>query len=174
MNILSLFKKEETESTELVEAVNNRESEDYLPEIKVRDIKSYLVDEFEEAKRKDREIVELESIIEDLRVTAAKYDASLVTLDEYSYRLEHKNQEIERVKNKLTKKHTEIDNLNDRINTLKINEYKRQDFQREVKLDRTKEIQNELLDRVRTHKGNLSKSELTSWINNLSEVQGWK
>lgn len=149
---------------------NEMKPPEYLPDIKVKDIKAFLVQEFETSKDKDKQILELETVIDDLRVTATKYDAAMVTLHEYSDRLSRKDDEINRLNNKLTLKESTIDQLNDKVNTLKLNEYKYKEFRIQVEQETKQIIYAELIEKVNNHKGNLSKGELKRWLDAAEEV----
>lgn len=63
--------------------------------VPVRDIKQYLVDEYERCNKLELTIKQQEEIIEILQETKLKYDASLVTLEEYKNRIEKREEDIE-------------------------------------------------------------------------------
>lgn len=166
MSILSSFKRawQPAERLDLPELDSRIQNSEYLPDIQVRDIKSFLVQEFETSKDKDNQILELENVIDDLRVTATKYDAAMVTLHEYSDRLSRKDDEIKRINNNLALKNKEIDRLNDKVNTLELNEYKHKEFRIQVEKETKQEVYADLIEKVNNHKGNLSKGELKKWL----------
>lgn len=171
MNIFSkMFGKEEVlEETEELEIAD--EPEEQLPQVPVRDIKAYLVDEYELSKRQRSKINWQQEQIEVLEETKTKYEATLVTLDEYSNRLKEKDREIQSLENKISDKKIEIDELNERINTLRINEYQKDEYRLEVTNETRLEMGEELSSMVDDHKGVLAKDKVKDWITELSEVQ---
>lgn len=88
--------------------------------IEVRDIRQYLVDEYERAaKLKDR-CEMLAEEVDAARITEAKYQAALVTLDEYASRLKNQEAEIDALEFKLDEERKATRAERDAANTLRI------------------------------------------------------
>lgn len=76
--------------------VTNAEME--LATIQVPDIKQYLVDEYERSKKMENKIQELEEELDASKDMQLKYDATLVTLQEFEDRLKRRDRKIEELK----------------------------------------------------------------------------
>ena len=94
-----------------------------LKEIKVPDLKQYLIDGYEEIRQVKKEKIELENKLEAEKKNKQLYDGALVTLDEFRRRDEDNNREISRLKEKIKDKQNEIDILNSKLNTYKIRQH---------------------------------------------------
>lgn len=62
--------------------------------VTVADIKQYLVDEFQNTNKQQKEIDELKDKIKKSLEIELKYETTLVTLDEYKNRLEEREKEL--------------------------------------------------------------------------------
>lgn len=94
--------------------------------VTIADIKQYLVDEFENTNKQQKEIDELKDKLKKAVETELKYETTLVTLDEYKNRLEEREKriiklekDIQYYENKL-RKENELKN-NEIIKNKKIN-----------------------------------------------------
>ena len=93
---MKLFRrKEET-------ALIVKESE--VVSVAVPDIKQYLVNEYERVEGLKAKLIEYETKLEEAEELKFKYDATLVTLDEYSKRLKQADDNIEKEKQKSCKR----------------------------------------------------------------------
>ena len=88
MNVLEkIFKpKSKTLSVEVVEPIDERRQE--LATVQVRDIKQYLLDEYERSQQLYEQNKMLKKKLQEAEEVKVKYDATLVTLDEYKNRLD--------------------------------------------------------------------------------------
>lgn len=142
----------EIKETQLVESTTTAVT------VEVKDIKEHLVDAYEESKKQRRTIDRLNGIIDNLNEIKMKYDATLVTLDEYSNRIEEEKGRNIGLTEKIESKNHEIENLREQVNNFKIakNNYDRE----RSKIER--EIKVEQLDRLKTivagTKGHISKA----------------
>jgi len=142
-------------------------------EIRVPDLKQYLINGYEEIRQVKREKTELENKLEEQKKNEQLYNGALVTLDEFKRRDEENNKEISRLKEKIKSKQNEIDNLNSELNTYKIEQHEIQRKENDIK----KEIENKnrlaianyrkaLCYKIKNTKGNLSKDTIINIINN--------
>lgn len=143
-------------------------------EIKVPDLKQYLVNGYEEIRQVKQKNIELQDKLEEESKNKQLYEGTLVTLSEFQKRDEENKQEITRLENKLENKQKEIENLNSTLNTYKINEYefnkRKSELENEIektvreKLNKHKES---LIQGIENTKGNLSKSKIISIIESI-------
>lgn len=110
------FKKPvEVEEAEVIE-----KEETAIETIEVRDIRQYLVDEYERASKLKDLLDEQEKQLDAATETENKYAASLVTLDEYSRRLKRQEVEIERLKDRLEKEKQQTKEERDEANIMRV------------------------------------------------------
>lgn len=138
-----------------------------VKEIKIPDLKQYLVNGYEEIRQVKKENIELENQLEEEKKNKQLYEGTLVTLSEFQQRDKDNKNEIDRLKNKIKEKEQEINNINSQLNTYKI---------RQIEYDkREKNLKNEINENVKTKvdilkdnicnkikntKGNLSKDKV--------------
>lgn len=136
-------------------------------DIKVDDIKAYIVTAYDEVRilKGNIEALELENSI--LKEDKMKYEASLVLLDEYKKRDAEKQSEIQNLKMSNAKKDDEKYHLNGSINTFKIeiNQLRKSDKDRQKEL--SKLIKEKLINKILDMKGNLSKQKVVQVINDM-------
>lgn len=162
--------------------------------VTVADIKQYLVDEFQNTNKQQKEIDELKDKIKKSLETELKYQTTLVTLDEYKNRLEEREKritklekDIEDLENKL-RKENELKNdeilKNKKINNLydELNKSFNKKFEEKFKIERQKILKeqhlkykndmNDILTIIENLKGNISKSKIIEIINGVVENAG--
>lgn len=142
-------------------------------EIKVPDLKQYLIDGYKEIRQVKQEKIELENKLEEEKKNKQLYDGALVTLDEFRRRDEDNNKEILRLKEKIEDKQKEIDILNSELNTYKIKQHeydkKEDNMNKAIEEEKQKAIDNfkkSLCYKITHRKGNLSKDTIVNIINN--------
>lgn len=141
--------------------------ENEIQSIKVRDLKEYLVKDFEEIKIKEQTIDKLESEIEELKKIEIKYNATLITLEEFNARVLREKDKNIRLEQKITEKNKEIAKLNEEKNNCLIREKIAID-----KIENTKdfiipEFKEKIKKVIDNTKGNLSKKKVIELINNI-------
>ena len=141
--------------------------ENEIQAIKVRDLKEYLVKDFEEIKIKEQTIDKLESEIEELKKIEIKYNATLITLEEFNARVLREKDKNIRLEQKITEKNKEIARLNEEKNNCLIREKIAID-----KIENTKdfiipEFKEKLKKVIDNTKGNLSKKKVIELIDNI-------
>jgi chromosome segregation ATPase len=128
-----------------------------VKEIKVPDLKQYLVNGYEEIRQVKKENIELENQLEEEKKNKQLYEGTLVTLSEFQQRDKDNKNEINRLKNKIKEKEQEINNINSQLNTYKI---------RQIEYDkREKNLKNEINENVKT-KIDILKDNICSKIKN--------
>ena len=142
-----------------------------VKQIKVPDLKQYLVNGYEEIRKVKQENIELENRLEEAKKNKQLYDGALVTLDEFRRRDDDNKKEIERLKQKLEDKQDEIDNLNSELNTYKIKQHeydkKEKNLKQEIQEEKRWALANykkRLCNDIRNTKGVLSKDKIISLI----------
>ena len=126
-----------------------------VKEIKVPDLKQYLVNGYEEIRQVKKENIELENQLEEEKKNKQLYEGTLVTLSEFQQRDKDNKNEINRLKNKIKEK--EQNNINSQLNTYKI---------RQIEYDkREKNLKNEINENVKT-KIDILKDNICSKIKN--------
>lgn len=125
--------------------------------VAVPDIKQYLVNEYERVEGLKAKLEEYEQKLEEAEKLKFKYDATLVTLDEYSKRLKQADDNIEKEKQKVANARNETAKAKDELNTLKIKMHDVALTKEAMKDEIVDEFKVELKEKVSNHKGNLSK-----------------
>lgn len=141
--------------------------ENEIQTIKVRDLKEYLVKDFEEIKIKEQTIDKLESEIDELKKIEIKYNATLITLEEFNARVLREKDKNVRLEQKITEKNKEIAQLNEEKNNCLIREKIAID-----KIENTKdfiipEFKEKIKKVIDNTKGNLSKKKVIELIDNI-------
>lgn len=133
-------------------------------EIKVNDLKQYMIDGYEEIRAVKLEKEELELKLEEEKKNKYLYETSLVALEEFRKRDNENKEQINNLTIKIAQKDDEIYKVKSEINTYKINEYnfKKADEEKEkVFKKKYKEI---LSNAIINEKGNLSKEKIIKII----------
>lgn len=141
--------------------------ENEIQSIKVRDLKEYLVKDFEEIKIKEQTIDKLETEIDELKKIEIKYNATLITLEEFNARVLREKDKNIRLEQKITEKNKEIAQLNEEKNNCLIREKIAID-----KIENTKdfiipEFKEKIKKVIDNTKGNLSKKKVIELIDNI-------
>lgn len=90
--------------------------------IQVRDLKEYLVKDFEQIKTSEQIIENLKSQIEELNKIKIKYDATLITLEEFDARVLREKEKNIKLEQQIKEKNEEIAKLNEERNNCLIRE----------------------------------------------------
>ena len=118
---MKLFKREKPVEVETpLEIETIEKPEDGIVKVEARNIKQYLVDEYERAQK----LVELNKRqseqLDEAEETKYKYDAALVTLDEYSDRLKRYENEIDNLNKTIDEQKEKTKVAMEQVNSLKI------------------------------------------------------
>ncbi len=133
--------------------------------VSVPDIKEYLVNEYERVEKLRRKNEDLESQLEDARELKYKYDAALVTLDEYKKRLERAEQALDRERQKVEDARKETATIKDANNSYKIMLHDAALTKEEIADEIVVEFKSCLAENFNKIKGNLSRSMVAKIIN---------
>ena len=144
-------------------AVRNSE----IQSIQVRDLKEYLVKDFEQIKTSEQIIENLKSQIEELNKIKIKYDATLITLEEFDARVLREKEKNIKLEQQIKEKNEEIAKLNEEKNNCLIRERIAND-----KIENTKDfIISEFKERIKqvinVQKGMLSKKKVIDLIDGV-------
>ena len=137
---------------------------DAMPVISIPDIKEYLVKEYERVNDLKLENERLREQLEQAGELKLKYDAALVTLDEYSKRQEIAKLELQREKERTAKARQDADKCRDLVNTYKIQFNNAAVTKEQIKDEITSEIKADIIEKINAHKGNLSKQKVCEII----------
>ena len=130
--------------------------------ISVPDIKEYLVSEYEKVNYLRQENERLEGVIENAREVMLKYDAAMVTLDEYKKRLERTEALLSAEKLRVSKAREEAAADRDELNSYKIKfnsiAITKEEIKEEVREEVIGAFTEEIITKINEHKGKLSKN----------------
>lgn len=144
-------------------AVRNSE----IQPIQVRDLKEYLVKDFEQIKTSEQIIENLKSQIEELNKIKIKYDATLITLEEFDARVLREKEKNIKLEQQIKEKNEEIAKLNEEKNNCLIRERIAND-----KIENTKdfiisEFKEQIKQLINVQKGTPSKKKIIDLIDGV-------
>lgn len=134
--------------------------------VTVADIKQYLVDEFQNTNKQQKEIDELKDKLKKSLETELKYETTLVTLDEYKNRLEEREKRI-------TKLEKDIENLENKLrkeNELKNNEILKNKKVNNLYDELNKSFNKKLDEKVNSQKQSIIKQEYLKYKSNINNI----
>ena len=149
---MGLFKKS---NYEIVEA----EPKNEIATIEVRDIKQYLADEYERSRDLQAENRMLRNQIERSEEVKLKYDASLVTLEEYKVRIDELEKQVKDERRKTEFEKEKYKAAVEETNTYKIIMSRTAREKNKIRAEVISEIKGEIVERIKAFKGNLSKAK---------------
>lgn len=135
-----------------------------IQSIQVRDLKEYLVKDFEQIKTSEQIIENLKNQIEELNKIKIKYDATLITLEEFDARVLREKDKNVKLEQQIKEKNEEIAKLNEEKNNCLIRERIAND-----KIENTKdfiisEFKDQIKQVINVQKGTLSKKKIIDLI----------
>lgn len=135
-----------------------------IQSIQVRDLKEYLVKDFEQIKTSEQIIENLKSQIEELNKIKIKYDATLITLEEFDTRVLREKEKNIKLEQQIKEKNEEIAKLNEEKNNCLIRERIAND-----KIENTKDFiilkfKEQIKQVINVQKGKLSKKKVIDLI----------
>lgn len=148
MGILNLLKPKES-------SLQSKKSEEIV--VSVPDIKEYLVKEYERVNQLLLNNEVLERRLEEARELETKYNAALVTLDEYSKRVDAAEQRIERQRELTEFERKRARAANDELNSYKIKLNDAALTKEEIKAEIIDQTKAGIISQIKDTKGNLSK-----------------
>lgn len=135
-----------------------------IQSIKVRDLKEYLIKDFETIKSNELLIETLKNRIEELEKIEIKYNVTLITLEEYDTRLLREKERISKMESKLSDYKKDIVRLNEEKNDCLIREKIANDKINNVKDNVLTDYKIQLIEEIKKFKGNLSKTKLCDLV----------
>lgn len=132
--------------------------------VAVPDIKEYLVKEYERVQNLKLINEGLEQRLEMARETENKYSATLVTLDEYSKRLDRAENEIKEWKRHTENARQDLKAARDEVHSYKIKFTNAAITKEEIEREIVEETQAAIISIFSNHKGNLSKKTVCEII----------
>lgn len=135
--------------------------------IQVRDLKEYLVKDFEQIKTSEQIIENLKSQIEELNKIKIKYDATLITLEEFDARVLREKEKNIKLEQQIKEKNEEIAKLNEEKNNCLIRERIAND-----KIENTEDFiiskfKEQIKQVINVQKGTLSKKKIIDLIDGV-------
>ena len=147
-----------------------------VKEVKVPDLKQYLVNGYEEIRQVKKENMELENQLEEEKKNKQLYEGALVTLSEFQQRDKDNKNEINRLKNKIKEKEQEINNINSQLNTYKIKQIEYDKREKNLKNEINENVKTKInilkdniCNKIKNTKGNLSKDKIIDIIHKEAE-----
>ena len=138
-----------------------------VKEVKVPDLKQYLVNGYEEIRQVKKENIELENQLEEEKKNKQLYEGALVTLSEFQQRDKDNKNEIDRLKNKIKEKEQEINNIKSQLNTYKIRQIEYDKREKNLKNEINENVKRKInilkdniCNKIKNTKGNLSKDKV--------------
>lgn len=138
-----------------------------VKEVKVPDLKQYLVNGYEEIRQVKKENIELENQLEEEKKNKQLYEGTLVTLSEFQQRDKDNKNEINKLKNKIKEKEQEINNINSQLNTYKIRQIEYDKREKNLKNEINENVKRKInilkdniCNKIKNTKGNLSKDKV--------------
>lgn len=132
--------------------------------VAVTDIKEYLVKEYERVNNLKLINEGLEQRVREAEETKLKYDATLVTLDEYSKRLERAEREIASWKSSYDRARQDVKSAKDEVNSYKIKFNEAAITKEELLQEIIEETKDDIISIINSQKGNLSKKQVCEII----------
>lgn len=160
--MLDFLKFKKTEILPLSEVDKKRNE---LATVQVRDIKQYLVDEYDRAKQLEKRNEELSFELEKAKELKLQYDASLVILGEYKDRLESYEKKLAEKDKQIEKHREDFLKAKEEVNEYKITLSRTALTKDEIKAEIVSDTKAEIVRRINGHKGNLSKSAAILLVN---------
>lgn len=167
MKLLDKLKnyKRENLQIEIVEPVDERRQE--LATVQVKDIKEYLLEEYERSQQLYDQNQELRKKLLEVEEVKIKYDATLVTLDEYQERLKKYEKKCLDYENELQKRRQETEEVRDELNNYKIKFQRASITKDEIKMEVVHEVKEKIINAITQNKGNLSKKKVVDIIRGI-------
>lgn len=150
----------EVQAVEEVEETDERALA--IQTVEVRDIKQYLVEEYERSRDLQCQINILETQLEAAEEVKQKYDAALVTLDAYKERIDSQERAIDKAKEKADDFKEKMKRAQEEANNLKIKYHRaamsREEIEQEVTREVLKSVEVKLVATIEATEGRWSKT----------------
>lgn len=168
MKLINLFNKKEKAEMIVEETLPD------VQQIKVPDLKQYLLDGYEEIREIKKINEQLQLELEEKTKYKILYDGALVTLEEFKTREKEDKDKIDNLQTKLNENQEEIYKLNDLLNTYKIKQLEADKQLKNIdKLiqDNIKSaiinFKETIINLIKNTKGNISKDKVCKLIQRM-------
>lgn len=131
-----------------------------MQKIEVRDLKEYLVRDFEQIEKNEETIAHLQERVEELEKIEIKYKATLITLEEFDIRVNREKEKTLRFEEKYNRLREEMKCLEEQKNDCIIREKQALDKINNVKDTIINEFKDDLIKHIKETKGTLSKQKI--------------
>lgn len=131
-----------------------------VQKIEVRDLKEYLVKDFEQMEQNEEKIAYLNERIEELEKIEMKYKATLITLEEFDMRVNREKEKTIKIEEKYNRLREDMKFLEEQKNDCIIREKQALDKINNVKDTILNEYKKELIEKIKGIKGALSKQKV--------------
>ena len=135
-----------------------------MQKIEVRDLKEYLVKDFEQIERNEETIALLKERVEELEKIEMKYKATLITLEEFDMRVNREKEKTLKIEEKYNRLREDMKFLEEQKNNCIIREKQALDKINNVKDTILNEYKKELIEKIKCTKGALSKQKIYDLI----------
>ena len=132
--------------------------------IPVRDLKEYLIKDFQQIQENEITISHLKDRIEELEKIELKYKATLITLEEFDTRTGREKEKIIKLEEKINNYKEEIKNLTEQKNDCIIREKQALEKVNNVRKNVINDYKEKLVTYINSRKGTLSKKRICEII----------
>ncbi len=132
----------------------------YKKKVSVADIKQYLVEEFDNNKKLQNSVYQLQDELKKAKEYEIKYNLSLTTLEEFKNRVTDVKERNEQLEEQIKVFQETIKQNKYEISDLKLENKKMEKHINNIEKDIKKEIINEFKEKVKELKGHLKKDDI--------------
>ena len=132
----------------------------YKKKVSVADIKQYLVDEFDNNKKLQNSVYQLQDELKKAKEYEIKYNLSLTTLEEFKNRVTDVKERNEQLEEQIKVLQETIKQNEYKISDLKLENKKMEKHINNIEKDIKKEIIDEFKEKVKELKGHLKKDDI--------------
>ena len=140
------------------------EKKQEMQTIPIRDLKEYLVKDFQKIKENEMIISNLKDRIDVLEKVELKYNATLITLEEFDSRIDREEEKVIKLEDKILAYKEEIKKLEEEKNNYIIKEKQALDKLNVARKTIINEYQDKLINCINSEKGSLSKKRICEII----------
>ena len=136
----------------------------YKKKVSVADIKQYLVEEFDNNKKLQNSVYQLQDELKKTKEYEVKYNLSLTTLEEFKNRITDVKDRNKQLEEQIEKLQETIKQDKYKISDLKLENQKMEKHINNIEKDIKKEIINEYKEKINNFKGHISKEKIINLI----------
>lgn len=136
----------------------------YKKKVSVADIKQYLVDEFDNSKKLQNEVYNLQDELKKAKEYEVKYNLSLVTLDNYKERVTNVNERNKQLESQIKSFQNTIKQDKYEIADLKLENKKMEKHINNIEKDIRKDIIKEYREKIAELKGHITKANILTLL----------